>query len=100
MRACAKPIDSTLAHQLPTELRTHENIPNIIANASLLDGLCRYAQLDEAMALLEDLKEHGVKPDTVVDGIIMGGLCNVGGLDVRQTFSLILYFELIVKYAQ
>lgn len=52
------------------------------------------------MALLEDLKEHGVKPDTVVDGIIMGGLCNVGGLDVRQTFSLILYFELIVKYAQ
>lgn len=79
MRACAKPIDSTLAHQLPTELRTHENIPNIIANASLLDGLCRYAQLDEAMALLEDLKEHGVKPDSVVDGIIMGGLCNVGG---------------------
>nr|TKR99279.1 hypothetical protein D5086_0000196680 [Populus alba] len=55
--------------------------PNLITYSTLMNGLCesgRFGRIDEAMALLEEMKETKCKADIVTVNVLLRGFCGEG----------------------
>ncbi|KAJ6405107.1 hypothetical protein OIU84_013142 [Salix udensis] len=55
--------------------------PNLITYSTLMDGLCqrgRFGRIDEAMVLLEEMKETKCKADVVTVNVLLRGFCGEG----------------------
>ncbi|KAJ0976402.1 hypothetical protein J5N97_018367 [Dioscorea zingiberensis] len=68
-------------------LLEHGFKPDVFTFSSIIDGLCRVYQMDDAFDCFSEMVEWGVSPNAVTYNILIHSLCIVG--DVRKSINLL-----------
>ena len=65
-------------------MRDNGVFPDIITYSVLLDALCKWNHLDEAIALFKRIVDQGIEPDVYMYNILIDGLCKGGRLNIAH----------------
>ncbi|KAK7857444.1 pentatricopeptide repeat-containing protein [Quercus suber] len=64
-----------------TEMRVNGIRPDVICYTVLIDRYCKTENLQDAVALFDNMIDRGLEPDTVTYTALLSGYCNKGDVD-------------------
>jgi pentatricopeptide repeat protein len=61
--------------------------PDLISYNTLIDGICKIREIEEAEALLDSMVSKGLHPDIISYTTLVDGLCKKGLIDKSSGIS-------------